>query len=311
MSSRSSDTNSVARGGWPIGSCALTRTKLAERNKLGLMQLVADSGSALGALLRRLAEADEEQRDEDFEDEVEKLVKIPEVDTWGEHLCAGFDRIVNREGLHRSRRVELLMHWVPYCIARRQLSLSYAELDGKEEPWLPQDFLPRTNPIRAASRATLKRATTAIAESLRSRAKRMAAEADEAEKPSLEELAADWNQWEAPRLYFTTTMGAIGAFNAYTGVRHFTLGLPLLDAIVVASLEGDRLVEFKEFCRSVLMDGHRMIVDKHSAAAVGMDVDIDAALFSDNAEGLFARLDALGHVQEFSDATRFVGASLK
>ena len=99
------------------------------RVRVGLLALVDDSGTALGRVASALREHDAAQAEEPFVDESEgKSDPHDDVSTWPEILRAGVDRIVSRTETPSAKRVEQLLHWVPYCIARHELRLARYEL---------------------------------------------------------------------------------------------------------------------------------------------------------------------------------------
>jgi hypothetical protein len=94
----------------------------------GLRALLSDSEGPLGTLARALGELDEarEQADRPFTDEVEKKSSVLE-SPWVNILRDGTLNILTC-GLPASKRIETLMHWVPFCILRHQLALAHARL---------------------------------------------------------------------------------------------------------------------------------------------------------------------------------------
>jgi len=109
----------------------------------------------------------------------------------------------------------------------------------------------------------------------------------------------------SPRTFVTTSLGTVGALNAHTGNRWFTLQPNLLEAIVLATVDGQ--IPFESFCREVLGGTFRMVVDGHTADCEGLTDRVDRASFDRNAEAFAVRLRDLGLLQEYSDATRMVG----
>ena len=55
----------------------------------------------------------------------------------------------------------------------------------------------------------------------------------------------------SPRSFFSETLAAVGALNATTGRRHFTMKPPMLEALVSASLAPGTEEEFYSFCSRI------------------------------------------------------------
>ena len=112
------------------------------RNEQGLLKLISDSGSALGRLASALLSHDLVPRagGASFDDErAGNAEPRPEGSRWSIALCDGVANIVGRGALTRAKRVELLMHWVPYCVARYQLDVATAVL-GRDPIEIPGRF---------------------------------------------------------------------------------------------------------------------------------------------------------------------------
>lgn len=282
------------------------------KNRQGLAELVADSATALGRLAAALQTHDHAVESGPFSGDVDAGVELAHHETdWLDLLRAGVANIVSRQSTPKAQRIEHLMHWVPYCVARHQLDLA---CDRLQEPAMVQlvDLRGSSSPLRSASRAGLERARWAIIHALRSAAEaRLETTAEEELRQALETLLSGSDTWcNGPRAFFTETLAAVGALNATTGRRHFTLHLSILEAIVHATLEPDEEMELDVFLRKLLFGRLRLVVDHRSASAAGLSNDIDLAQFRDNSEEAARALRSLGLLSEFSDATRMVHAEI-
>jgi hypothetical protein len=110
--------------------------------------------------------------------------------------------------------------------------------------------------------------------------------------------------------FFSTTMACVGALNHNTGLRHYTLKLPLLEAIVYATVDSGEPVPFEGFCSEILFRRLGLVVDPHSGQKAGVTVWVDNEDLEVNAKGLADRLESLGLITSFSDATKMVGPRL-
>jgi hypothetical protein len=282
--------------------------------RAGLAELVSDSGTSLGRLANALAVHDAAQSDEDFADEGEPRARvIGHGAAWAEHLRDGVRNIASRRRLPRAKRVELLMYWVPYCVARYQLDVAVGLL-GREQETIPFDQRPYANTIRRASQHLVSRAPGIISDALVATAERLAVEAtDHDVRGQFEAIArgsASGATLKDTRSFFTSTMATVGGLNAPTGIRHFTIKLPLAEAFVNAALPPGTTMTFDRFCHEVLLGRYRLIGDERSASEAGLDTTIDRAEFKENSEAFARQLQSLGLLLEYSDATRLVRAEV-
>jgi hypothetical protein len=273
----------------------------------GLLTLVSDSGTALGRVASALKAHDTAPQPLDaFADESERDTN-PHDDTspWPTTLRRGVDRIVSRTSTPRAKRVEQLLHWVPYCVARHQLHLARRQLRLPAEA-IPIDATNDANPLRTRSQHALDEYRWNIVASLIS----LATAYQEAANP---DERAQWTRYtlsnapfaNSPRAFFTETLAAVGALNATVGRRHFTFKVPMLEALVAATVDPGREVEFHDFC-SELSDALLLVVDQRAARRVGLTVDIDEGVFAANASAFRLRLAAAGLLTHYSDATSLV-----
>ncbi|MBK8979717.1 MAG: hypothetical protein IPM29_27780 [Planctomycetes bacterium] len=291
---------------------AILRTDGAIRlasTRESLLGLVSDSKTPLGDLFRALGTRDR-ALDERFEEIGERDCIATDGGTggfdqrspWVELLRAGVSRIAGRD-LPRAKRVEALMHWVPYCLARYEADVARHWLEGTADGErlvtrvpIPIDLGTGPGPIRRRSREVHERIRADIANALN----------DVAAREFPDELAKTGSsKWrEAARSFFSGTMAAVGGLNATTGKRHFVLGNELLESVLLATL--DQEVSFERFCQDVLFDSLGLIVDKAAASRTDTLRHLDRSDFDANAEALANRLDTLGMLVRYSDQTRMV-----
>lgn len=281
------------------------------RSRSALLGLVADSPSSLGQLAHHLTELDREGDAKDGMDWTDNLEAKSDVDShrtvWIDRLRDGVHNIAVRTALAPAKRVEALMHWVPYCIARHQLDLAAVVL-GHSEPLLPIDARAGANAIRSQSHRVLEKARWSIEHALKELAQRLASGegTDEASEYAalLDQKSQKWRQ--GSRNFFTGTLAVVGGLNATHGRRHFTLRLPLLYALVLAVLRPGEELPFENFCEERMFEQLRLVVDANSATRAQLQRTIDSAEFEDNSERLASDLGSLGLLDEYSDATRLV-----
>lgn len=277
-----------------------------ERVRSGLVALVEDSETALGRVASALHAHDEAPQSGPFTDESEASAVVnDDKSPWPRIMRAGVDRIVSRHMAPRAKRIEQIMHWVPYCVARHQLALALHELDAAQE-LIPVDATTDPNPLRAQSQLMLDRSRWAIAEALIKVARDRRDAADDSDKSNWARLTVDNAPFTAsPRAFFSETLAAVGALNATTGRRYFTFKAPMLEALVAATVEPDQDMEFHDFCQ-LLADDYFLVVDQKAAQEAKLTTEIDAGVFKDNAGAFQSQLASTGLLTHYSDATSLV-----
>ena len=250
-----------------------------------------------------------------FEDERAGLAEPKrEGERWTTALCDGVSNIVGRNALTKAKRVELLMHWVPYCIARYQLDVATAIL-GREPVEIPVDLRRGSNTIRRSSQELLQQVPGTIGQALAATASRLAETAgaddvDEYRLIAVNALGAK-TKMKSARSFFTSTLWTVGALNAPSGTRHFAMKLPMLEALVAAGIPPSEEVPFTDFCRDILFARYGLLVDQSAARRSAIGDAIDTAEFEENGEVLARQLTTLGLLTEYSDATRIVHAEVR
>ncbi|MGH3452766.1 MAG: hypothetical protein ACRDP2_00025 [Nocardioidaceae bacterium] len=276
----------------------------------GLLELVRDSGSPLGEISHSLRSHDYAKDDEPYEDRSESEIQtLEDLSPWPEHLRRGVHFIVSRTNVPRTKRTESLMHWVPYCLARHQLHLARTSL-GKPLETVFADFVRDATPLRRLSQNALDEFRKDIVNAIIARATSLHSRAQgegngTLAKRYVRHMSPSATGTGSPRSFFSETLAAVGALNATTGRRHFTMKPPILEALVSASLAPGSEEEFYSFC-SRLYDEYGLIIDDRTAGEFDLTVDVDASVFSRNSDAFRSRLAATGLLTQYSDATSIV-----
>lgn len=282
-----------------------------ERTRRGLGNLVENSGTALGILAGALHSHDHVGDTDPWLGDVEQAIAgaaLPGT-KWTDLLRRGVANIVDRDDSPSAQRVEHLMHWVPYCIARHALEIAQQEVDQSCAP-IVVDLRPSSNPIRDLSRRDLDRSRWAVVNALVERAEfiRDAAETDNSDREAFEALLRSRDRLvKGPRAFVTETLAAVGALNSTSGRRWFTIHLPLMETLVHALVPAGAELELERFMLEELNNQLDLVVDGKSAAAHGLVEQVDLAEFDQNAEYAASALRSLGLLTEYSDTTRMVG----
>lgn len=281
--------------------------------RAGLESLVEDSGDQLGRMASILHKADTLES-ETFVDRRRKTHDESRQTSWVEQLRDGTWRILMSPG-QRIKKIDHLMHWVPYCIARHTLELAYRALEIPEPP--TPVHIGAGKVLLRESQRKLVRDRNAIREAVITMAQDDVGDADtDRFRRHIREQGTEFEDKErkkidatisGPSEFYRSTMSHVGALNALGGLRNYTFKLPLLESIVHATIPADEPVDFDVFCSEILGNRLRLVVDPTSGRNKGAPDWIDNAEFERNSASLSARLQALGLITTFSDVTKKVG----
>lgn len=276
----------------------VTRERFAE--------LLSDSDSALGRVAAALHSHDYAEASDFVDDSEHETVTYEEVSPWPEHLRQGVNSIVGRNS-PKAKRIEQLMHWVPYCLARHELSIARSALGLEREAITVDATRDTANQLRVHSQSQLTDYAWNISEALTRRASEMKA------NDSSGGAEERWGKYvvpnafftKSPKGFFTGTLAAVGALNAISGKRHFVFKPAMLEALTCATLPPGREMEFNDFC-SVLYESYGLVITDRTATRTALTTEIDAGVFASNAAAFKERLSSAGLLTHYSDATSLV-----
>ena len=109
------------------------------------------------------------------------------------------------------------------------------------------------------------------------------------------------------RGFFWATAATIGLLNAWKGRRHFTLGIDILETLVLAGTRGLEEMPFERFIEDWLYGQCAIVVGRQAAEHSGLLSSLDASIFEDNESRLAVQMKAAGLLTEYSDATKMIG----
>ena len=263
--------------------------------RAGMQKIVSDSGTPLGSLFGCLGKRDAGVEPDGFKENTEHGVVVMD-SRWVDVLRNGVRNILLRE-LPTAKQVEALMHWVPYCVARHQEDLAYQSL-GQAAPPIPVECGGDGGPVRRAARRAADLSKATIVNCLEEKAK--------VSEPSLVAPKASRKWRDTCRGFYTGTLGSIGALNAYSGRRHYTMKMQLLESMVLALLEPKSEKTLHAFCHQDLFEDLGLVIDRDSAIKSDALGNLDRSDFKANEEFLARSLRALGMLRDYSDMTRMV-----
>lgn len=287
-----------------------------ETIRRGLAEIIAERDDTLGSLMTALSKHDKtrdkaEERRQNPEPLVENtLYNDADFHTYSvELLRNGTAAILSREDFTRAERVHHLMIWIPYCVARYQLDRAANELEVELGP-TAVDLGPGGT-LRSEARRSFDRHRRFILEAMTRRAKSSAQSATGDRSDAFRDLLSpDGSEtWKVnPAVFFSSTLATVGALNANSGLRHYTMKLDLVETIVAAMIDPAAETTFEEFTHDVLFDQMRLVVDRRAATEAGFTARVNHSVFQLNEDYLSETLSALGLMTTYSDATRIVGS---
>ncbi|MGA5873946.1 hypothetical protein [Streptomyces cinereoruber] len=277
----------------------------------GLHDLVKDSGTPLGNLAKALSAHDFDYDEAPVKVSDKEINLYEDLSPWPDLLREGTCNIVTRTAtVPRAKRTESLMHWIPYCLARHQLHLARAKLGITDPESILLDFGNEATPLRRESQNNLTGFRNEIVNALNVQAQEMideiGPEGDDTRKRSYERFAKNaGGPVASPRAFFSETFAAVGALNATTGRRHFTMKPPMLESLVSATVPHGTEMEFDKFC-ALLHKKYRLVVENKVAATSPLAYEVDASVLDHNGKAFREKLAAIGLLTQYSDATSMV-----
>lgn len=261
-----------------------------ERCKSGFDILFADNSSPLERLVNVLAE-------HGSKDKTPKVDEIESVSTvrndWLDELYRdGVARIVEHLELSTVSRIKALMSWTGFWLILAQHQRA-AQSVSEEAPFLVVDCSGLHPQLRRSSQRSLKDAQSLIVHAV-----------DENVKKANGTLAK--TRRSSMKSFFSATAATIKLLNSWRGRRHFTLGLDILETLVLAVTRGKSELTFDEFVDNWLYRQCRLVVGRNAAEQSGLLASFDASIFEDNENHLAVQMEAAGLMTQYSDATRMV-----
>ncbi|WP_435590800.1 hypothetical protein [Nocardia sp. bgisy118] len=277
-----------------------------EATRQGLIELVRDSGTPLGNLAKALSAHDFDYDEAPVKGSDAEIELHGKLSPWPELLREGTRNIVTRT-VPRAKRIESLMHWVPYCLARHQLHLARTKLDAADRESILLDFGNEATPLRRESQKNFSGCRNAIVEAINVQAREMIADAqgDEDKQRSYERFTKPGSAVASPRAFFSETLAAVGALNATVGRRHFTMKPAMLEGLVSATVPQGTEMEFDQFC-ALLYERYGLVVENRVAASGPLAYEVDPSVLDHNGRAFREKLAAIGLLNQYSDATSMV-----
>ena len=283
-----------------------------ERIKKGLSDLVADSNDSLGRVATIVGKNDTVRSDDEEgwpDEEFERHDPVKRHSKWQGLMCEGVDRILTDPVSPVAKKIDHLMYWIPFCLAKHMVARAFKSM-GQESPAVPVD-MGAEGELRRLSRDRLFRDRNSLEEAVFYRASLEEPESPVSVRLKDKDFPAGKSNGrksiEAMADFYIATMADIGALNQNAKSGFYTLKLNLLETIVYATVDREDSISFDSFCTDVLYEKLELVVDPSSGQKSQSINWVDNEDLERNKKGLADRLEALGLITSFSDATRMVG----
>lgn len=261
-----------------------------ERCRSGFDTLFADTNSPLERLVNVLSEHGAKDEDPNI-DEIEETSSVRN-DTIDELYRDGVVRIVEHFELSSVSRIKALMNWTGFwlILAQHQRAAEYID---EPPPFLVVDCSGLHPQLRRSSQRSLKDAQALIVQAVDENVIKCNGMLAKASRNRI-------------RSFFWATAATIKLLNSWRGRRHFTLGLDILETLVLAATKEKGELTFDQFVDDWLYRNCRLVVGRNAADQSGLLASFDASIFEDNENQLASQMEAAGLLTQYSDATRMV-----
>ena len=206
---------------------------------------------------------------------------------------AGVANILSHTEMASVTRIRSLLRWTAFWLVLLQHRRAARKL-GREGSFLILDCASRYAQLRRFSQRCLKEKMSLIVESIE--------KASEELNGTLPEKGKN-----AIRSFFWASAATVGLLNSWRGRRHFTLGIGMIETLVMAATASGEDTTFENFLDDHLFGDCNLVIGRNSADRAGILSAIDASVFEDNENHLARQMSAAGFLTEYSDATRMVG----
>ncbi len=224
-------------------------------------------------------------------DEIEQGAQ-PQGDELDEQFRAGMARILSHTDISSTARVKAVVNWTGMWLTLVQRDRAARRL-GQVRPPIIVDCGSGPSQLRRESARALKDVVVLIGDA----AEACLPDGTDLKPKARRDLTG----------FFTRTCAWTQLVNAFTGKRHFTIGLDLLEALVLSQIPALEEVPFEAFIDKVLNRRFGIVVGREAAAREGLLSRLDASMFEDNEDAFAAQLSAAGFLKAYSDSTRMVG----
>ncbi len=228
---------------------------------------------------------------EDNLDDIEKKSLIRN-DKHEDVYCEGVLNILEHNEMSVVARIKALTNWTGYWLVLMQVCRSLEHLELSNRPVFICDCGASQSQLRRSSQKSYKDSVGLIVSAI---------------DDFSGNHALSKRQKAKIKGFFTKTSAVVKLTNSWTGRRHFTIGLELMETLVMASCKGAEEIPYDRFVNEYLFEKFGLIVGRRAAEMSGQLTNFDASVFEDNQANFANQMKAAGLLKEYSDATQMVG----
>jgi len=226
------------------------------------------------------------------EDDIENKANISN-DPLEDLFRDGMVNILEHDEISTVLRIRGVMNWTAFWLILAQHCRAADALEEKRK-LIICDCLSSNSQLRRASQRCLKELLSLIFSAVEK------TEADMGGK-----LAK--KRRDSMKGFYSSTAATIKLLNSFTGRRHFTLGLDILETLVLACCTKKSEMPYPQFVHDWLFEKCRIVVGRRAAESSNLSNSYDISIFEDNENALAKEMAAAGLATNYSDQTIMVG----
>jgi hypothetical protein len=196
------------------------------------------------------------------------------------------------DSVSNNRKVKYLLYLSGFFVARHVLERSVEQLDVKRMSEVSVLSFSRNSQIETVSRETRSRHSRLINQGVRQ--------------------ANSDTQNSEPSSFYNKTLQNLGFIDLRGRYMNYTLKLPLLEALILATLTQEQLTDGISISQldQILWEKYRFVIGPDSSSLAESEFAFESfippSFFQENLSALAERLEQLGFVSTYSDATQIL-----
>ena len=261
----------------------------------GFAALYGKEVTALDRLTSVLSEHGFKVKHEDTSVDRIEFKSVSENDELEETYRDGVSRILGHTDLPSVSRIRTLMNWTGFWLILVEMDRAAKSLE-RPSPYILCDCCDGNHPqLRRGAQRCLKQILGLIENAVKQYVDSQSKQVKKADQLKI-------------RGFFWATASTVKLLNAWKGRKHFTLGLDILETLVLAGCEKGGEIPFDRFLSEWLYEKCRIVIGRSAAEKSNLLTSLDSFIFEDNENELSNQMSAAGLLTQYSDATMMVSA---
>ena len=263
--------------------------------RIGFEALYGKEVTALDRLTTVLSEHGFKEKEGDAGVDRIEFKSVSVNDDLEETYRNGVSRILGHTDLPSVSRIRTLINWTGFWLILVEMQRA-AKSIARPLPYILCDCCDGNHPqLRRGAQRCLKQILGLIENAVKHYVDSQSKQVKKADQRKI-------------RGFFLATASTVKLLNAWKGRKHFTLGLDILETLVLAGCEKGGEIPFDRFLSEWLYEKCRIVVGRSAAEQSNLFTSLDSSIFEDNENELSNQMSAAGLVTQYSDATRMVSA---